>query len=66
MQEDHGVAAFQEVLCGGGAPRAGAEVVDEADCLTLERDGCSAGGNEDDASAGEGVYVYEGFGKGCV
>ena len=66
MEKYDGVAAFQEVFCGGGASRAGAEVVDEADRLPLEGDGCPTGCYEDDASAGDGVCVYEGFGEGGV
>lgn len=38
MQEDYGVPVFEELFGGGGAARAGGEVVDEADCLVFELD----------------------------
>lgn len=52
VQEDDGVACFEEVLGGGGAAGAGGEVVDEADGLGLEGDGCAAACDEDDRARG--------------
>ena len=44
VQEEDGVAGFEEIFGRGGAARARREVVDEADGLLLEGDGGAAAG----------------------
>ena len=44
MQEDHGIARFEEVLGGRCTPRPSREVVDESHGLIFERYGGPAGG----------------------
>jgi hypothetical protein len=59
VQEDNGVVIFEEVLGGGGASCAGAEVVDEADCLVFQRDGRAAGCYEGYSAVLGGMVVDE-------
>lgn len=66
MQEDDGVPGLEELLGARGAAGAGAEVVNVADRLALERDRGAARGDEDDAAVGGGVGGDEAVGEGDV
>jgi len=61
VQEYDSVSGLQEVLRAGGATGASGEVVDEADCLILQRDGRTTGCYESDASTLGGMALDEGL-----
>ena len=66
VEEDDGVALGEEVLGAGGAAGPGAEVVDEADRLLLQRHGGASRRDEDDTAVGVGVDADEALGLGYV